>query len=336
MKALISESCCLQPDFSPIFVVGCMRSGTTLLSALLGRHTQIAATPETHFFFDVVPEDWQPRIIFSHKFLIERFLNSERGPDLNVDLERLAERFGKYPPTYAHLFRAILEEYAEAESKPLVVEKSPCHIFYAQLIFEWFPNAKVIHIVRDGRDCVLSLMAMPWAWIRRSIRWNSITWCKFVKAGMECEVNYPERVLRVHFEELLQCPERVLTKVSHFVGVNFEPSQLNPSMVTSVVPEWELAWKSKVQKQLDQSRINAWMNTMTPEQKWLMNSIMGRYLAKFNYPENSLMGCPLSKRLSMSTMNFVYLHLYYLRIHPFVNRMKQLLRLFGGYIDNIK
>ena len=119
-----------------ILVGGYPRSGTTLLQALLSVNKDII-TPkgEVHIFQDIITD----------KVLRESFDFSDddiRNLNLNRDLVSSADK--------------IIKKYKEKNGGKYVLLKQPKHIFFLKKIFAHFPNAKFIHIIRDGRDCTMS------------------------------------------------------------------------------------------------------------------------------------------------------------------------------------
>src|SRR5271170_3553544 len=94
------EACATEARaFSPTFVVGCERSGTTLLAVLIGRHSQVAMTPETHFFLRTVPKR-HPDRAGDHAEMVDRFFKSPRAEDLGLGRDEVLARFAAGPPTY--------------------------------------------------------------------------------------------------------------------------------------------------------------------------------------------------------------------------------------------
>src|SRR4051794_27962840 len=123
------------------FVVGCSRSGTTLLRALLDAHPLLAVPPESHFA--VAP----------------RLRRLGRDPWFRL--------WGIEPPDLrgldvADAVRAVFAAYAAAQGKPRYADKTPHYVSHLPLLAERFPEARFVHVVRDGRDVALSLLEVPW------------------------------------------------------------------------------------------------------------------------------------------------------------------------------
>ena len=286
------------------FVVGCERSGTTLLSVLLDRHSQLAMTPETHFFLSVVPR--KGRINgFSHADILYRFFSWGRTADLHLDRARIRERFSALPPTFGHLFAVAMDEYAGMHRKPCAGEKTPFHLWKVPLILHWFPDAKIINLVRDGRDVVFSILDAPWT-SEPSIRRQSFKWVKSVRYGAWLGKKYPSSVMTVRFEDLLREPEAVMKRIDAFLGLPFEPGQLDEHRQSAVVPEWEQDWKGRATQSLDTSRIGAWTKRATPEERLIMNSVMGRSLRTLGYEDLDIPAVPTGTRWANGLINFVW------------------------------
>ena len=280
--------------FEPVFVVGGKRSGTTLLATLLDRHSQIAVPPETHFFAHFRQRLGRDLGSEQHRDLVGEFFANQRAHDMKLDPERLLGRFRQYPADPAHLLRASLEEYAARFGKPRTGEKTPEHIEFVPTILQWFPRAKIVCIVRDGRAAVLSAARLGWR--NADIVSFSLMWRQRIRWMLAWERRYPASFTRVAYEGLLRDPASTLDRVDRFVGIQFEASQLDTSVATQAIPEWETKWKAKAATELDLERLSAWRHEATDEEIWLMNLLMGKYLHRLDYPDASPSG-RLSPRL---------------------------------------
>src|SRR4051794_19699469 len=209
---------------SPIFVVGYQRSGTTLLQSLLGAHPRIAAPPELHFilrvayfgdYFGDLPDDETLR----------RALQGALTPPVDIlaecgfDEAALFARAAAGPRTYAGLFAAIMDEYAERNGKERWAEKTPSQ--RPDDIWNLFPDALVVHIVRDAREVVASSVDMPWerrraAAIARDLRHFTL---ESVERGRRAGAG---QYLQVRYEDLTRAPEAVLRLICTFVGEDYE------------------------------------------------------------------------------------------------------------------
>ena len=152
--------------FDPIFIVGAPRSGTTLLRAMLSRHPRVGLSDETYYLYTV----YQRCRAFgdlanpaNRKALIESYTATQRVQQLEIDLSRLRDRLMAEGTSYPAFCATLLQCYAEAQGKTRAGEKTPAHARYVNTLLEWYPNARVIHLVRDARDVCASLSNMPWS-----------------------------------------------------------------------------------------------------------------------------------------------------------------------------
>ena len=316
--------------FSPVFVVGYPRSGTTLLATLLGRHSELAATPESHFVDEVTPpaQRTTERGVCTHDAILDRYVASMRVKDLDIDEDSVRAAFLKGEASYAALFQILLQAYAQAHGKPRVLEKTPAHLPFVPVLLGWFPNAKVICIVRDGRDAVLSRMAQVWT--HNNLRLHCLDWRRWVAMGNEFEDRFPDRILRVSFEAMLSNSRETLESACAFIGVEFEETQLDPAHEAGgSIPEWEAEWKQKAGGQLDSGRIAAWRDNTSPKEQWLMHSMMGRTLEQMGYPDTGMGACPRGLRTYHGIADRCYQFMYHPFFKPHFARVKRLLRRLG-------
>lgn len=233
------------------FLVGCPRSGTTLLQSLLGSHPQIASFPESHLFQNLRIPYWS-RLVG---------LASLKGkPQLNWFLEqigqdKLQQHLPKRPffiSQYVSVFVEGLDKSTEQQGKSIWLEKSPEHVIYIQLFEHLIPQAKFIHIVRNGADVVASLYEVSRKYQRRDIWGEPWEIDKCIKIWMQ-SVNCSRRHLHksnhilVRYEHLVADPRLVLTKLCEFMGVDFDEVMLKDYGATAqqVVMKDE-TWKGSV------------------------------------------------------------------------------------------
>ncbi len=138
------------------FVVGVPRSGTTLLRLMLDAHSELAIPPETHFI---------PKLIKlcekgsgdMRENALELITNHRRWPDFEISAEDLAERLDRASKLDATaVVRSFYETYAAAQGKTRWGEKTPQYLRMMGRIARTLPEARFVHIVRDGRDVALS------------------------------------------------------------------------------------------------------------------------------------------------------------------------------------
>lgn len=277
--------------FEPVFIVGAPRSGTTLLRAMLNRHPRIGLCDETYFFYyvhlrarafgDLADPSRRERLIAS-------YLATQRMQRLQLDLPALAARLREEGRSYPAFFAAILRFWAEAHGKSRVGEKTPHHAWNTETLFEWYPGARVIHLLRDPRDVTASLFNVPWG--RRSAVTNGRLWVSLTRAAERSR--HRPGYLRLRYEDLIEDPEGRLTDVCRFLGETFDPAMLRADPAAGT----DKPWFERAQKALTRDRVDKWRSQLTPDQIRLVESEAGALMAEFGY-ERSLPAAGAGLRL---------------------------------------
>ncbi|HUA19620.1 MAG TPA: sulfotransferase [Bryobacteraceae bacterium] len=217
----------------PIFIVGAPRSGTSLLRQMLNRHPALAICYETHFL-RLVYGTRQRRAFGdlsdpqNRRRLVNQYVSLPYTRDLGVDCQRLADKLMQEGASYPAIFGCVLDFYAESQGKRRCGEKTPGHSLYVETLCEWFPGAIVLHIIRDPRDVVASLMRMPFG--SPSAMVNARTWRRYALAARRSS-HRPE-YLEVRYETLVREPEQELTRICRFLGEEFSPCMLTAERET--------------------------------------------------------------------------------------------------------
>jgi hypothetical protein len=168
-----------------VFVGGCPRSGTTLLGTMLGTHPECLAVPESHFkvdalrFDDVRREPLDPGRAIAELRRYRDFLGWDQGPDGPP---------AGLVPSYPELLEWLVCRYGASVGKPAPrtwVDHTPENVRFASTLFELFRDAKLVHIVRDGRAVAASIMPLPWGPNR--IEPAALYWIQHVGQGLAAE-----------------------------------------------------------------------------------------------------------------------------------------------------
>lgn len=149
-----------------VFLVGCPRSGTTLLQRMLDTHPEVAVAPETHF----MRLFWRRRALYDpleRPDHFERLLRDIAARpefiEMGLDPAHFQRVAWEGPRTYDALLRLLLEQFASSRSVRVVGEKTPDHLVHMLPLKEFFPSARFVHIVRDPRAVVNSHRGVPWS-----------------------------------------------------------------------------------------------------------------------------------------------------------------------------
>ena len=309
-------------DFKPVFIVGNPRSGTTLLATLLSRNSEFSMPSETQFMCKVLPCGTELNTNKKkHYFMVEELFSYYRIHDLKIDKDEFLCFFRNYTSSYKDLFRALLEYYAIKENKKYIGEKSPIHLLYVPLIMKWYPDAKVICIIRDGRDVVQSLKKVPWghdSLLRYCADWNysSMLIRKYKN-------QYGDSVRIIKYDDIVKTPAQSLDQLCGFIGITFEPEMLNTTKSTKVVAEWESGWKEKATSEIDVSRLEAWRNSVVDNDLFVMNLIMSKWLKYWGYD------CSYLAKVSYKNKIMAYMESIYYRGYQYImiSRVREISKL---------
>jgi hypothetical protein len=128
--------------------------------------------------------------------------------------------------TFAGAYGAILDLYARAVGKPRWGEKTPHNLFYVEEILADFPDAKFIHLVRDGRDVAVEQLRSAFG--PRNVYAAALIWRRTQEVAARWRAELPfDRWLDVSYEELAARPEAVVRDVTRFLGEDHEPTTLD-------------------------------------------------------------------------------------------------------------
>ena len=203
------------------FVVGVPRSGTTLLRLMLDAHPELTIPPETHFIPAVIracrrggDADRVAAAITGHR----------RWADFGVDAGELRSRLAALDPLEAGpALRVFYGLYAARQAKPRWGDKTPGYATKMRRIQRALPEARFIHVIRDGRGVVLSRN-------RKSSRPKPVAlaarrWKRRMVATRKRSQSV-RHYTELRFEDLVTETEAVLRRVCDFVELGFDPAML--------------------------------------------------------------------------------------------------------------
>ncbi|HEX9774595.1 MAG TPA: sulfotransferase [Actinomycetota bacterium] len=218
----------MTPEVSP-FIVGCHRSGTTLLRLMLSAHPAIAIPEESHFipWFLSRRRRYERPAGFSRERFITDLLSHPRfrAWDLPGQLVRRALGDETDALDLIDALRLTYAAYAGHHGKEVAGDKTPPYVTMIQALAATFPGARFIHPIRDGRNVTLSLLDMPWG--PRTVATAAVFWNERVRAGRTAgETLGPERYLEYRHEDLIADPEATLRRICAFIDRPFDPAML--------------------------------------------------------------------------------------------------------------
>jgi hypothetical protein len=269
----------------PVFVVGCPRSGTTMLSLMIHAHPRLAMPPESRFLI----KTWRKREKFGDLSTPEQRLalakscvrTGSKVRDMGLDPDETLEAILAAPPTIGSAFGTVFKMFADKHGAARWGDKRPAYYQEVDVLLRLFPDAQIVHIVRDGRANVASLKKMPW-WPYDSIG-SMASWSQAEFCSQRNTKRLPKDVFHViRYESLVADPEPVLRELCAFLEEDFVPAMLQPSEVRDVVPE-KKTWHVNLNQSVNTDRVESWRKGLEPWELGLMETVLRRKLQRWDY-----------------------------------------------------
>jgi hypothetical protein len=221
-----------------VFIVGCARSGTTLLQRMVNAHPQIAISPETHWLTQYFPErKWHKKKACVTPEQITSIVQHERFYQLELSQEEFEGLLGadeavRYGPFLERLFAL----YGRKKGKPLVGNKTPAYVQRIRKLHRVWPAARFLHLIRDGRDVCLSVLSWEYAcrtaalyatWAEDPVSTTALWWARKVRLGREAgQALQPGLYHELRYEELIAQPAEECARLCDFLGVPYDEVML--------------------------------------------------------------------------------------------------------------
>jgi hypothetical protein len=211
------------------FIIGCGRSGTTLLRAMLNAHPELAIPGES--YFPVWFARFAARYDEEDGFARERFLGDLMAHEyfqlwgLPEDTVRAALDDVR-PRDFPDAVRTVYALYARQQGKSVYGDKTPVFVSHVRTLAGLFPEAVFVHLLRDGRDVALSIVDVAWG--PDSLDQAALYWRQQVRRGLRAARSLgPARYHAVRYEDLLEAPAAELEKLCGFLGLDYAEQMLS-------------------------------------------------------------------------------------------------------------
>ena len=211
-----------------IIILGSPRSGTSLLSRMINAHPSIGVPQESHVynqFFDLrhlygplTERENQVRLlndICSFGFV----RHWSPAPVVSDAINRISG------PGFGAVFDALMVSWAVLQGNSGWGEKTPHHINYVDPLLASFPDAKIVHIVRDPRDACMSMIRARFG--PKNPFAAAAEWCGYLEKIRRIMARYPEiDTVSIRYEDLLADPTGTLQRVCRIIGIEYAESML--------------------------------------------------------------------------------------------------------------
>ena len=268
----------VEPEsLSTFFILGCPRSGTTMLQQALNRHSRIVLPPETKFFFSFYRRSWHQQ-----RRHWRRIQN-----DLRINLPPPA-RPVRSPEEARVAFSRIADAYCRRlgrrrgpEDVLYFGDKTPEHTSRLPWMREAFPDAKILFLYRDGRDVAVSLTTVPW--IRCTAYGGMLIWLYYYRFLKQEREHPSPNTLFVRYEDVVFRPQEQFRRILGFLGLDYERPVAEGWGNREGIPERELAWKGRALEPIRPDRVGLWRRRLSDGQLEGLERLGGRALEHLGY-----------------------------------------------------
>jgi len=281
-----------------IFIVGCPRSGTTLLLRILNQHSKIQLTGESKFLTAI----WGNRHLFntskrlgsssslsklqdffdnniqsfadgSHGFNYSPWINELEFSDWMNEIKHNKMK------SYSDLYLSFMKVIARKRNKPIFGDKVTWYFRYVYTLFSLYPEAKIINVIRDGRAVVSSMLHRS---VPSGIPNNLISMCLLWKRSISLAKIYRKTIpmssyYEIKYEDLITHPRKEIGKLCNFLGIAFERN------MTNIRGSTNSAYKDVKTKGLDKALLEKWKEKLDHTQVVLIEYIIGKELQNEGY-----------------------------------------------------
>jgi hypothetical protein len=280
------------------FVVGMNRSGTTLLRMMLDAHPDLTIPPETHFVPDLIKaareDDATP------ESALEAMKSAREWGDFGFSDDEMLARLRALPEIKpGPAVRTFYAAYTEEQGKPRWGEKTPTYVQKMRLIQRALPEARFVHVIRDGRDVALSVLD-------RTVRELTAAdiarrWQKKISKAREDSPKL-DHYTEIRYEDLILDTEPVLRRVCQFIELPWDDALLSyhersadrlkemaralpaEGRAKELSVERRMATHEMTTKPPSADRVARWRTQMTAEQRDSFEAVAGGLLEELGYP----------------------------------------------------
>ena len=301
-----------------IFIVGASRSGTTMLSRILGKHTQIFSLNELHVFGDLISSEslHAPLHNSEQRKLASTILQrqeygiwaSEQPLTNTTLLDSVLNKLNDDSATAATVFNETALAVADSYGNGSVSEQTPRNIFFAESLLEAYPHAHFVHMVRDPR-AVLASQKSKWRrkflggkdiptleMIRMWTNYHPFTLSKlWIKANKQAIKNEShDRFHIIKFEGLLEAPEDTLRELCGGMGIDFEAQMLDIEHIGSSHQH-----NTSQVSGISNATVESWKKSLTTAEQMMSEKLCSETMTHFGYALSNADRWPVFSTLAL-------------------------------------
>lgn len=303
-----------ETSLKPVFIVGVSRSGTTLIRKTLNSSDSFAISNENHFLghliasegarfkfrrFGDLSNDDNARALVNFIYSGE-FARSSRFRGISRQWTWIIQRIPQADflqrllasdRSERALFTVMMQVYADHYGKPIMGEKTPSHVRYVPTLLEWYPDAKVLHMLRDPRGIFVSELSRrkkeavttPYKQLRRVeflfklfiVLETTLAWSESISRCREYKRCYPNNYYMLRFEDLVTQPETHIRRLCDYLGGDFQEVMLDQIVVSKGIQAGQAGFDAQAADRW-RKLIDPWIN------RWFL-FWFGKAIKEFGY-----------------------------------------------------
>ena len=271
----------------PVLVVGCPRSGTTLLYSLLVAAGGFAFYRKETYFFDCVRRFPNLSTPGARERFVARFTEGYLGKVPGLDVVPLVREAVAQCRAPEEVLPLLMNAITRTQGMTRWVEGTPSHVLYLPEIKRAIPDALFVHVIRDGRDAAISNVKQGWP---RALPWDrsrrlgvaALYWEWMVNRGRVYTRTHPEHCLELRFEDLIVNPRGTLARVGAFIDHDLDYDWIQRNPVHAMFSP-NTSFRNE-RKRADFNPVSRWKVKMTDEDLRLCEALIGPLLRDLGYP----------------------------------------------------
>jgi hypothetical protein len=296
-------------QFQPLFIIGSPRSGTTMLQVLLGEHPQVATTVELTVIRRYAAP-WLETWSDEKKSSVEG--RWDQGLPFVWDRSELVSFLREF------MGRVYGQLLASKPGASHILDKHPGNAMYTSLINELLPDARFIHVIRDGRDVACSMVsaAQKMGFGTKTIAASAQAWKRHVIAARDA-VGFEGRYLEIRYEDLLSDGSAAYRRVLDFCKLRYEPEWIEATLGANTFDKMKQARRSGDpaiplnEAHYRKGRAGAWADELSGVDRFDFENHAGNLLRELGYESDGNWW----RRSALDSI-----------IAPFITSMRHLLR----------
>jgi len=304
---------------APVFIVGCPRSGTSYLYHLLLSAGGFAELRTQMNVFDVLEPIYGNLGVVKNKTkMMNEWLRSKAFVLSGLEADEIKAKVLSECWSTSDFLRIVMEEIGRIQGVDRWIDSTPTNIPHLLRIKRDFPDARIIHIIRDGRDVALSLHKRGWS---RPLPWDrangllaaGLYWEWIVRKGRGFGPVLQPDYLEIMYEDLVREPAETLHRVADFIEHDLNYVQIQRSAIGSVkIP---LTSFKEDLKRGQFAPVGRWKDRskFPPGQLVLLESLVGDYLQQLGYALSDNRSPNTNQSSAVGRMRFIYRNYYDLK-----------------------